>query len=143
MKRAESIYRANKAKIDELLRDKSYPESFQGLLSAIRDLGDGFLFRVFNFSFSNWENDEGKTNWWTSFKNIFHKAANTTSTTSDVVNGADNWINPDQPTQQTPETKPEESDWNPNLLWWMLAGLALILILLLIFIFTRKSAANA
>jgi hypothetical protein len=139
MKRAESIYLANKQSFDDVLSKKGYPCTYQGLLLAIRNHGTGFLYEAFHFSTLHWNNAEGeKQNWWSKFKNIFHSAANTASTTSDVISGADLWLNPDKKEEQ-PQTNPEPKPWNPQLKYWLIGGISLIVLLTILYLLTRKS----
>lgn len=138
MKEVQNIYKVNKPAIDELLLKKGYAPDYSGLISAVNDLGDIFIFQIYSEISRNWSQADGDT-LWSKFKNIFHKASNTLETTNNLVNVADSKLNPDANAHSAVDKNDPDSAWSPQLIYWGVGGVVFILILLLtVFIINSK-----
>lgn len=136
MKEAKNVYNLNQALINKFLSEHGYPQSYNGLLSAVADNGDMFLFQIFNLISSNWSSDEGDS-LWSKFKNIFHKATDTLNTANNVASGANTLINGQKNDESV--TTPEPENKSTNLIYWGIGSGVLIIILIIILIVQKKA----
>lgn len=142
MKNAKKIYQSHSREIDKILADNGYNPGYDSLMIAIREQGNTFLYYIYRNIFASYDFADD-TNWWTKFKNVFQKASDVASTTSNVTTGLNAFINPGNNadnTQDDAPAVPPEKKWNPNIIYWGAGALAVITILIIVFIFIRKKS---
>ncbi len=137
MKKAKLIYDSNQQVINSLLIDKGYKPTFNDLIKAVREKGDSFILELFNDITSEFSNAEG--NFWSKFKNVFHKASDVIETTGKISGIADGFLNP-KTTSANPQPNssiPDKNFWSPNIVFWGIGAALIILILAAIYIFKK------
>jgi hypothetical protein len=137
VKQAKLIYETNLQAINSLLIQKGYKPTFNDLMKAVSEKGDGFILELFNDITSEFSNVEG--NFWTKFKNVFHKASDVLETTGKISGVADGLLNPkDNSDKSKPyNSTPDKAKWRPNLVFWGIGAALIILILVVIYIFKK------
>ncbi|HPI31237.1 MAG TPA: hypothetical protein PLB59_09740 [Bacteroidales bacterium] len=131
MKQARIIYDTNRQAINDILFRRGYPKTFDGFINAFENLGDPFLVEVYNDITSMYSSAEG--NFWSKFRNIFHKATG-------IAGGVDTMINRDkQEPSNTPSSDDDKDEKKKNklLLYCGLGALAIIIMLIIIYIFKK------
>lgn len=126
-----NIYRLNQLIIDPILDEYGFPKNLNGLIEASKD--DEILFEIYSAINNNWRNADGSG--WQKFKDIFSKTTDVVGKINTGTTIANSFFNQSSQSNKETQPEPEKKKWSPNILVWGGIGVALIIILLLIYLF--------
>jgi hypothetical protein len=137
MLQAQYLYNANRFIIDALLSQYGYPQTFEGMMQAVKEKNNAFLVPLYNDITSHYDQADGKG--WAKFKNIFNKTTEVIGKVGKGANIANSFLNPPDDTDPLPDPTPKKEPWKPNIYFWGGAGLLIIVILVIIYLFKSNS----